>query len=177
MSRSVIIVIGAIILGFIALIAFYPKPPEAPKIGQKYDSEGQQHLQKIDEQHAAYKTNPPTSGPHYIQPAAWGVSNVEIPDEQIIHNLEHGGVVITYRPDLPQDQVAELQSIATNLTVSDTQESKKGFKVIVAPRAKNEKQIELTSWLWNYSLDSVDQKLIQQFYRDHLNNAPESSAV
>lgn len=176
MSKQIIVILSALILGFIGLVIFYPKEPEAPKIGQKHESEGQQHLQTIDQEHTPYKTNPPTSGPHFTQPAPWGVGSTAIPDEQLIHNLEHGGVVITYRPDLAPDKVNELRTIASNLTANDEQQNNKGFKVILAPRAANDNPIELTSWLWSHSLSEVDQGQIQQFYRDHLNNAPEAAA-
>jgi hypothetical protein len=177
MSKSLATILGVIILGFAGLAVFYPKEPEAPKIGQQHEDEGRQHLQSIDQEHAPYKTDPPTSGPHFVQAAPWGVSGTEIPDEQVVHNLEHGGVVITYRPDLPEEKVNELRTIATNLTVNDEQQNKKGFKVILAPRAKNNNPIELASWLWSYSLNDLEQGQIQQFYRDHLNNAPEANAT
>lgn len=176
MSKSLAIILGVIILGFVGLVAFYPKEPEAPKIGQQHEDEGRQHLQSVDQEHAPYKTNPPTSGPH-AGPAAWGVSQFEIPDENLVHNLEHGGVIITYQPDLAEEKITELSTIASNLTVNDEQQSNKGFKVILAPRAANENPIELTSWLWSHSLNEVDQGQIQQFYRDHLNNAPEANAT
>ena len=95
MSKTIIgVLVGAVLL-LVGMAVFLPKK-EVVRIGQQYESEGQQHLSSVDQEHAAYKTDPPTSGAHYIQPAAWGTSESEIPDEQLVHNLEHGGVVITY---------------------------------------------------------------------------------
>src|SRR3989344_5078 len=53
-------------------------------------------LVAVGASHEAYNSNPPTSGPHYEQPSRWGVSQAELPDEQLIHNLEHGGIWISY---------------------------------------------------------------------------------
>ncbi|MCW2991860.1 MAG: hypothetical protein JWM73_2454 [Solirubrobacterales bacterium] len=57
-----------------------------------------------------YPTNPPTNGPHFPAPAADGdyAGLVPPPTEQVVHSLEHGRVVIQYRPGLPRAQVAQL---------------------------------------------------------------------
>lgn len=175
MSRTTIIILAALILGFVGLIMLVPEKKETAKIGRQQASEGQQHLGSVGEQHAPYKSDPPASGPH-AGPAPWGVSQVELPDENVIHNLEHGGIVINYQPSLPADKIEQLKTIAMNLTASDEQKDGKGFKVILASRAKSKNPVELRGWLWSHSLVDVDQATIQQFYRDHLNNAPEPSA-
>lgn len=174
MSKPLIIFLGIAILGVLGLALFLPEK-QVNRIGKQYESEGQQHLQTLSEQHAAYKTDPPTSGPHYAQPAAWGTSEEEIPDEQLLHNLEHGGVVITYQPTLPKADIDTLRTIAANLTMRDNQTSRKGFKVILAPRRANTKPVQLSAWRYSLSLDNIDQAKIQQFYRDRP-AAPESGA-
>lgn len=150
---------------------------EVARIGTQHDSEGQQHLVAVDQEHADYKTDPPTSGPHFTQPAPWGVSEQEIPDEQLVHNLEHGGVVITYKPDLPEKDANALRVIAENLTMRDDQKSRKGFKVVLAPRAAKKYPVQLSAWRYSLTLDSVDKSKIVQFYRDRPNIAPEANAI
>ena len=175
MSKTVIgILVGAVLL-LVGMTVFLPKKEET-RIGQQHESEGQQHLSSVDQKHAAYKTDPPTSGPHYTQPAAWGTSENEIPDEQLVHNLEHGGVVITYKPDLPEDAIDSLRVVAANLTMRDSQTSNKGFKVVLAPRKANKTAVQLSAWRYSLRLDSVDQNKIQEFYRDRPNIAPEANA-
>lgn len=176
MSKPILAFLAITVLVVFGLGLFLPEK-EVNRIGQQYESEGQQHLQTLDQKHPAYKTDPPTSGPHYVQPAAWGTSEVEIADEQLLHNLEHGGVVISYRPDLSEEQIDELRRIAANLTMRDEQTSKKGFKVILVPRAKNTSAVQLSSWRYNLKLGTVDQSKIQQFYRDRPNIAPEPNAT
>jgi hypothetical protein len=55
-----------------------------------------------------YPTSPPAGGPH---DPAWldcGVYNEPVRDENAVHDLEHGTVWISYRPDLDADDVSSL---------------------------------------------------------------------
>ncbi len=178
MSKSVIAILVIAVLSLVGIKLLIPEK-EVVRIGQQHKIQdgGKQHLASIYEKHTPYGTELPTSGPHFSQPATWGVSDIEIPDEQWIHNLEHGGVVVTYKPDLPAKDIDELRIIVSNLTMRDEQTSKKGFKVVLTPRASNKSAIQLSSWGYNLSLDAVDKTKIQQFYRDRPNTAPEANAA
>jgi hypothetical protein len=60
---------------------------------------------------SAYRTIPPTSGPHNSVPLAAGQYPDPPPVDQVIHSLEHGAVVIWYDPSAPPSQeLANLQS-------------------------------------------------------------------
>lgn len=55
-----------------------------------------------------YPTSPPAGGPH---DPAWldcGVYDEPVRDENAVHDLEHGTVWISYRPDLDADDVSSL---------------------------------------------------------------------
>ena len=56
-----------------------------------------------------WNTTPPTSGPHYAQPAIWGSYREPLLQAQVVHNLEHGGIFIQYGPGVPQSTVDQLQ--------------------------------------------------------------------
>jgi hypothetical protein len=61
----------------------------------------------------AYKTNPPTSGPHVDPPyqQADG-AYTEMPEEiDFVHSLEHGRLAIQYSPDLPEDDQLALKGV------------------------------------------------------------------
>lgn len=176
MSRSALISLAILTLVFGGLAYVSVTKPEVPLSGTAHPSEGQDHLATLDQEHAPYASSPPTSGPHYTEPAPWGVSEVTIPDEQVIHNLEHGGVVISYQPSLPEAEQLRLRAFATELTARDGQTKNKGYKVILMPRAKNESPIEISAWTYSQSLQTIDTEQIQQFYRDHLNKAPEGNS-
>ena len=175
MSKPIVVFLGIVIVAFVGFIALKPKEPEVPRLGVQHEDEGRLHINDIRDSHVPYKSDPPTSGTHYREPARWGIVGGELPDEQLIHNMEHGGVIITYQPTLPKEKITELQTIAANLTVNE-EKGRKGFKVILVPRSKNTKPIELLAWRYSHSLDTVDKPVIERFYKDHLNHAPEPNA-
>jgi hypothetical protein len=56
-----------------------------------------------------YEQTPPAGGEHA---SAWlncGTYTAPVPNENAVHSMEHGAVWITYRPDLPADQVKRLK--------------------------------------------------------------------
>lgn len=56
-----------------------------------------------------WNSTPPTSGPHYVQPAVWGSYDEPVAEIQAVHNLEHGGIVIQYGKDVPQAEVEKIR--------------------------------------------------------------------
>ena len=175
-NKPFIVVIAVLVIGFGVIVATKKAQPQAPVIGTQHADLGQKHLDSLTEKHAAYNSNLPSSGSHYVKPAPWGIETETVPDEQFVHNEEHGGVVVAYKPDMPETEVAKLKQIASNLTFTDSKDSIKGFKVLMFPRAKNDKPIELASWKCTLSLDEVSTATIKTFYRQHLNKSPEARA-
>lgn len=53
---------------------------------------------------------PPTSGPH-ASPLSWGVYDTEVLNDTVIHNMEHGGIYVSYRLGLPKDQLEKLSKL------------------------------------------------------------------
>ena len=82
-----------------------------------------------------YNSFPPSSGPHFQSPAPWGVYDDPIKQSILVHNLEHGGVIIQYG-DVGEETVREIQSFF--------QEDPYGL--VVAPYPKLGKKIALTAW-------------------------------
>lgn len=116
---------------------------------------------------ADYNSNPPTSGPHYAAAAKWGIYEEELPDERLLHNLEHCGIWISYRPDIPAEEKAKIEAFA------------RGFpsKIIVTPRAKNSSPIALAAWTRLLELDSFSEEDANGFAALYLNKiGPECSA-
>lgn len=64
---------------------------------------------EVGSPHAPYNSSPPTSGPHYAQQAAPGFYPAALPPEQVVHNLEHGQVVIWYSPDASEETVTMIE--------------------------------------------------------------------
>ena len=64
------------------------------------------------EQNVDYETTPPAGGDHNPVWQNCGVYSEPVRNETSIHSLEHGAVWITYRPDLPEEQVSQLEDLA-----------------------------------------------------------------
>lgn len=177
MSRKVLVIIVIFIVGFFGFVLFSKntKPTEA-LIGVKHEVQKADHISE-GQQHAPYNSDPASSGPHYDSasaPAEWGVYTQEVKEEIFLHNLEHGGVVITYSPDIIQpDQQEKLQTL---FAPPYRNKEFKPTRAILTPRAKNTKAIQLASWGYTLSLDQFDEAKIIKFYLQHSGKAPEAGA-
>ncbi|MEA2480279.1 MAG: hypothetical protein QOJ07_2201 [Thermoleophilaceae bacterium] len=58
-----------------------------------------------------YKTNPPTSGDHYEIPAQDGAYTQAPNIGQLVHELEHGRIIIWYRPDVSAKLKGQLKAL------------------------------------------------------------------
>lgn len=156
-----IIILVAVILGGIALNE-RSKPQNLQPIGDKFELQPANHIPPQGE-HPAYNSNPPSSGWHWPQPADWGIYDKELPDEQLVHNLEHGGVNVFYKPDAPQELVNKLKERVRPYP----------RKTVLAPRSKNETLIALASWGYVLKLDTFDESKIREFLKNNRNRGPE----
>jgi Protein of unknown function (DUF3105) len=110
-----------------------------------------------------YSTNPPTSGPHNPSPLPWGIYDTPQDDESIVHNLEHGGVIVSYHPSLAPAIIARLRALV-GLYPED---------VILAPRPANDVPIALTSWGHLQKFTEYDEPAIQNFVDRNRAHGPE----
>jgi hypothetical protein len=76
---------------------------------QTFPSQGRQHVLELKEEFQ-YSSFPPTSGPHNPQWALWGMYDRPVPFISSTHNLEHGGIVVQYGKDVPQETIAEIRA-------------------------------------------------------------------
>lgn len=155
--------IGIVLVGGIGIIFLLPSRPESPRPGQTFPIQGQTHI-AIGAKHEVYNSNPPTSGSHYAQPAAWGVYQTELPDEQLIHNLEHGGIWISYK-GIDATTTAALEKIARSQA-----------KIVMEPRANDDAPIVLASWGRLQKFQTYDEQGILAFIEANRNQSPEPLA-
>jgi hypothetical protein len=83
-----------------------------------------------------WNSDPPTSGPHYNDWAAWGFYDEPVPLVMTVHNLEHGGVVIHYGPEFPEAEVEEIREWY------DADPN----GLVVAPLETNGDRVTLSAW-------------------------------
>ena len=162
---------GIIILAFILVVIVRntiaeQNPPgdlSIPDTSISYPSLGQEHIAE-GAQHVAYNSNPPTSGPHYVSPAPWGVYTNQLPDETLVHNLEHGGIWLSYQDPTNQDVINQLLDIA----------SKYPSHIIVEPRPQDDSPVAVAAWGHLLKMDTVNYDVIYAFIRRFRKHGPEN---
>jgi hypothetical protein len=163
-----VLVVGAIVLVVVLLFA----GGSGQRIGQRQVDDGQTHIAE-GQAGGPYSSTPATSGQHWnsaTSPGPWGVYTTAQPQERVIHNLEHGGIVIWYQPSqLDADGVQAL----TDYVEQQVRSAK--FKVILSPWSGQDfgAPIAVTSWNWLLKLDSADIDQVRAFLDDHYGQAPE----
>lgn len=172
MSNKVFVtIIAVLVIGTSGYVVIKKKnTPESPRPGTTQVDKGRKHVADGTKSYGGLE--PPTSGDH-SSPVPWQAYDQEIPDINVIHNLEHGGVYISYRPDLPADQIAKIKGLFSKPF------SNKGFspsKAVIAPRTANGSPIIMSSWNRNMKLDSFDQEKMMDYYLRNVGKAPEGTA-
>ena len=165
--------VAVVALGYFGLQLFKVRPGSSVPVMATT-----QHIE-IDEQHEPYNSDPPTSGPHYVQPAEAGFYEEALPDEQLVHNLEHGYVIIWYNCAGLGD--SNCQTLKTKIkTVMDNAKpiALTGTKKLIAvPRPDMDALIVLTSWGRVDRLTSFNEAEIMEYINDFRNHSPEPGAV
>jgi hypothetical protein len=93
-----------------------------------------------------WNTDPPTSGPHHPQPAIWGFYEDPVPLAQSVHNLEHGGIVVHYGKDVPEEQIEQIRAWYTDDPNA----------LLVAPLDKLGDRIAIAAWTTDEALTADD---------------------
>jgi hypothetical protein len=99
-----------------------------------------------------YAQSPPVGGPH--DPRFWqncGFYSKPVKNENGVHSMEHGAVWITYRPDLPKDQVEKIKNL--------TQKS----YVLASPYPGLLSPVVASAWGKQLKLDSANDPRLEQF--------------
>ncbi len=158
-ALGVFVCLGALIFGGI----WYSQRRARNLPGEFIADQGREHITTTN--HPVYNSNPPTSGPHFPQPAEWGSYKEELADENLIHSLEHGGVWISYKPGIPEEISKKLEGFY----------KKWGRKVIVAPRSKNDSDIALAAWnrLDKFNVSEYSDERVENFIKAFRNKGPE----
>ncbi len=135
------------------------------EVGTLFLGQGQTHI-PFGSPHPRYNSVPPTSGWHYDTPAPWGVYDSQLANETFIHNMEHGGIVISYNL-ADEAQIAELKELVQG------QPGYPGCFIVQPYGAIDEGTVALTAWLWLQRFDGVDTEGMQRFINAHKNRGTE----
>jgi len=108
------------------------------------------------EEHDPYTSTPPATGPHYDEPAEWGIYDTELPDERVLRNLQLTGVAINYNLD-DQEEIDRLKALVGG-------QPDYPCYLILQPYSKIDPgKVALSAWARLDVMDGVDEGRIQQF--------------
>ncbi len=108
-----------------------------------------------------WNSNPPTSGRHNPTPALWGIYDEAIGQDILLHNLEHGGLVVQYGDDVPPE---------TRTAIRDSILADRDFTVL-APDPDLGNKIAYTMWTHLVECTGFDERVIDGL-RAKRNQAP-----
>jgi hypothetical protein len=120
-----------------------------------YEYQSAQHDDAFD----AWTESPPVGGVHNNVWQTCGYYAAPIGKGNAVHSLEHGAVWITYRADVPQDQIDELKKLADDQSY-----------ILVSPYQDQTSPIVATAWNHQLQLQSADSKDLDRFIRVFKNN-------
>jgi len=103
-----------------------------------------------------YDRTPPAGGAHNAVWLNCGIYDQPVANENAVHSLEHGTVWITYRPDLPADQVTQLRQLVSSNYRGDQR------YLLLSPYSGLSAPIVATAWGAQLSVQqSTDARLLQ----------------
>ncbi|HEX3623125.1 MAG TPA: DUF3105 domain-containing protein [Acidimicrobiales bacterium] len=134
------------------------------KYDTKTDSDGGTGNNHV-EGDVTYKTNPPSGGNHNPTPAPAGVFTATNtpPDAQLVHSLEHGYIIIWYKPDIPSTQLDDLKSLTGRYSKD----------VLLVPRASLGEPVAATAWHRRLLCSQNDLTALESFVTSYRNKGPE----
>lgn len=129
--------------------------------------EGQAHVSPPT--NVSYRTEPPTSGNHYGSPGPTGILTAAIPNENQVHNLEHGHVGVQYQPAIDPVVITKLRNVARS----------NPEWIFMAPRPTMTAQVAFTGWGRLLTCDAPTggeavEKLGLEFVKQFRDKGPES---
>ncbi len=150
--RRTTIIIGAIILGVIALgyllyLGLQPAEAIAGLVNFGRQTRGHDSAVQIE-----FSDLPPTGGTHNPAWQNCGIYTEPVRPENAVHSLEHGAAWITYQPDLPTEEIAALQDFVRGQTF-----------IILSPYPDQRSPVVATAWSVQIELESATDSRLADF--------------
>lgn len=163
-------VAGVAVLGLVVtFVVTSGQPRQDPA---SIDVAGEQTFDDLTANHVAgtvdYEQTPPVGGDHAAVWMNCGVYSEPVPDENAVHDLEHGAVWFTYDPE----QVTEQQIDDVRALAPDTYS-------VVSPYPGMDSPMAVSAWGAQLTFDEVDDPAVADFVTKYWKstNAPEPGAA
>jgi hypothetical protein len=160
--RRRLLIIVPIVVGIVALgaLAFYRFQPV----------EGTTEFGAQERGHNAETTFadtglPPVGGDHDPRFQNCGIYTQPVDTGPAVHSMEHGAVWLTYRPDLPAEDVTVLQEMVRGMSY-----------MLLSPYPDLKSDVVATAWGVQLEPDSVSDERLEQFVDRYRGGGPEPGA-
>ena len=174
MGRGMIVVL-AFAFALAPVAALRAVPPRhaqgtpAPGTRQVAEIPGVETFSDLSHGHAAgpvdYPQVPPAGGPHAPVWQDCGFYDRPVRSEHAVHSLEHGAVWITYRPDLPAEQVRDLRRLA-----------RQNDYVLISPYPGLPAPVVASAWGKRLRLEESGDPRLRLFVETYAGKGPEPGA-
>jgi hypothetical protein len=173
--RNRLVIAGAALVVAVGVIFFAsrdtgPSVPDQLETGVggcRYDTEfdGTNRDQGDHVPNPTYELDPPAGGPHLAAPADPGFYEGErvLPDGRYVHAMEHGFVVLWFKPGLPEEKVAQIDELSDQF----------GRELIVAERESLAGEVAVTAWHKRLLCDELVPEKVALFTRSFKDQGPE----
>ncbi|HEY5571581.1 MAG TPA: DUF3105 domain-containing protein [Anaerolineales bacterium] len=176
---AIISLAGVAAIAFLALLVYavWAAMQPEPILGEEIPIAGAEHIPE-GQRAVDYNSDPPTSGQHYAQPAEAGFYEEAPPDERLVHNLEHGHIVVYYNCSGLSDTACEelKDGIRQAMDAAGVVPSTRTLKIAAVPRPGMEYLITYTSWGKLYRAETFNREEFLLFVKQNRNRAPEPLA-
>ena len=157
-------------------LTYGSSPTYVDGVGQKQDIMRTKNHVDLDSDSAnddvVYNSAPPASGDHWSSPQRCGFFDDPVPDERIVHNLEHSNIVISYNLPNPAD-VESLKDYYNNMD-----EGWRNHFTVARPYDQiGEGQVGLSAWGVIDVMDGVDPDRITRFYEHYVGRLGPEGAI
>lgn len=161
--RTALVVAGVVVLGAGAALVPLVIDNHPPDLRDVRIYEGLSVDHTDDE--VDYPQSPPVGGPHAEAWLECGVYDEPVREENLVHDLEHGTVVISYRPGTGED---DIELLADKLPQNG----------ILAPYPGLPAEVVVTVWGHQLRLDGADDPRLDLFIQRYAGGAtaPEPNA-
>jgi len=140
-------------------------------VERQYATVASPHVPSCSE--VSYGTDPPTSGSHYDQWAAFGSYERPVPRGFYVHSMEHGAVVVLYSCNDCAEEVAEAQAMIDALPVDTACSAEVKRRVILTPDPLLGARWAAAAWGFTLEADCFETEVFDAFVRAHYAGGPE----
>jgi hypothetical protein len=133
-------------------------------VGIQVDIEGATHV--VEGTNVDYQTSPPASGDHWPTPGRCGFFEDGLPDERVVHNMEHGNIVVNYNLPLASD-VSALRNALDGIGLNNIWGVARAYDGIPTG------QVALSTWGIIDTFVGIDRDRISRFFEAYSGGGPE----